>query len=231
MKLLAVDTTEAGCSAALWLDGEVLPRFELAPRQHSELLLPMVEELLANAGLNLGQLDGLAVTVGPGAFTGLRIGAGVVQGLSLAADLAVFPVSSLQAIAQAAYRQEGATAVLAAMDARMQEVYWGSYRLDESHLMQPVSGDAVSSPSGVYISEGKDWSGAGSGWSAYKDALQAVLPMPLSNIYPDILCQAEDVVTLAAKQWSPALTVDAEGVQPVYLRNEVAKKSVKRPSI
>src|SRR4030065_1734582 len=122
MKLLALDTATEACTAALWMDGEVLERFE-SGGQHSERFLPMVDALLAQAGLVPTQLAALAFGRGPGSFTGLRIGAGVVQGLAFGAGVSVVPGSSLAALAQG----QDAVKVLAAFDARMRQGHWGGY--------------------------------------------------------------------------------------------------------
>ena len=122
MKLLAIDTSEDACSAALCVGDEILERFEIAPRRHTELILPMMDGLLKEAGLSLRGLDALAFARGPGSFTGVRIATAIVQGVALGAGLAVVPVSSLQALAQGARRVHGAGQVLSALDARMREV-------------------------------------------------------------------------------------------------------------
>src|SRR3569833_3307602 len=129
MKLLAIDTATEACSAALYLDGAVNKRYVLAPREHALLILPMIDELLRDANLSPLELDAVAFGRGPGAFTGLRIAAGVAQGIAYGADLPVVPVSSLAALAQGCYRERGVTRVLATIDARIGEVYWGAYRL------------------------------------------------------------------------------------------------------
>nr|VFJ96912.1 MAG: tRNA threonylcarbamoyl adenosine modification protein YeaZ [Candidatus Kentron sp. H]VFJ97120.1 MAG: tRNA threonylcarbamoyl adenosine modification protein YeaZ [Candidatus Kentron sp. H]VFK02851.1 MAG: tRNA threonylcarbamoyl adenosine modification protein YeaZ [Candidatus Kentron sp. H] len=129
MKILAIDTATDACSVALHLDGEYWGRHELAPRQHAEILLPRIRELLSEAGLSLNHLDALAFGRGPGAFTGVRIATSVAQGLAFGADLPVVPISSLHALAQGAWRERGERNLLAALDARMGEVYWGAYRV------------------------------------------------------------------------------------------------------
>ncbi len=129
MKLLAIDTAGEACSAALYIEGAVQERFELASRRQSELILPMMEELLAEAELGLTQLDCLAFGCGPGAFTGLRIATGVIQAAAFASDLPVAPVSTLAGLAQGQFRQKGHRHLLPCFDARMQEVYWGAYRV------------------------------------------------------------------------------------------------------
>ncbi|MGB5493340.1 MAG: tRNA (adenosine(37)-N6)-threonylcarbamoyltransferase complex dimerization subunit type 1 TsaB, partial [Sedimenticolaceae bacterium] len=149
MKLLAIDTTEDACSAALLIDSEVAERFEIVPRRHSEILLPMMDGLLSDAGLRLRDLDALAFARGPGSFTGVRIAVSVAQGAAFGAQLPVVPVSSLQALAQGVRREQAAGAVLSALDARMREVYWGGYRADAMGIMRTVIADCVSAPQQV----------------------------------------------------------------------------------
>jgi tRNA threonylcarbamoyladenosine biosynthesis protein TsaB len=126
-RILAIETATQACSAALSIDGEVLERYALAPRQHAALMLPMIESLLLEAGLSVEQLDAVAFGRGPGSFTGVRIAAGIVQGIAYAAGLAVVPVSTLAALALGGMREANTTRVIAAMDARKSEVYLGSY--------------------------------------------------------------------------------------------------------
>lgn len=190
MNLLALETATEHCSVALLrsaVDGshEVLVRRLHAPRQQTELILPMIDEVLAESGLRLNQLDGLAYSRGPGAFTGVRIAAAVAQGLALGADLGVVPVSSLQALAQGAWRATGAEAVLASFDARMQEVYAGAFLLgaegsEQEGLMQPQTAEVAARPEALPEALVLAWSamvdaalsprraatavGAGSGW-------------------------------------------------------------------
>ena len=136
MKLLAIDTATEGCSAALVNDQQLLTRMEVQPRKHAELILPMLDELLSEAGLAISQLDALAFGRGPGAFTGVRIATGVIQGIAFGADLPVVPVSTLRALAQRAFQEYQHANVLTAFDARMDEVYWASYQLAENGLMR-----------------------------------------------------------------------------------------------
>ncbi|GAB4353090.1 MAG: hypothetical protein Kow0060_03270 [Methylohalobius crimeensis] len=142
MRILAIETATEACSAALYLDGVVEERFQVAPRRHTHLILPMAEALLAEAGLTLSALDGLAFGRGPGSFTGLRIAAGVIQGLAFGADLPVVPVSTLAALAWQVFDEGAADCALAALDARMGEVYWGIYRAWWDACGRMDSGDA-----------------------------------------------------------------------------------------
>ncbi len=143
MKLLAIETAAEACSAALLIDGEISLRYEVQPRKHSELIMSMLNSLLQEADLSPARLDGLAFGCGPGSFTGVRIAAGVAQGVALGADLPVVRVSTLAALAQGYFRQSGHTSVLPAFDARMQEVYWGCYRLQDSGLMGALFSDEL----------------------------------------------------------------------------------------
>ncbi|MCW8886493.1 MAG: tRNA (adenosine(37)-N6)-threonylcarbamoyltransferase complex dimerization subunit type 1 TsaB, partial [Motiliproteus sp.] len=164
-KILALDTSSEACSVALLIDEQVQEIHELVPRQHTQKLLPMVQQLLEQANLQVSDLDGIAFGAGPGSFTGLRITAGVAQGLALGADLPLLPVSTLAALAQEAYQEQQAEQVLAALDARMGEVYWGVYGLQGS-VMQALQPERVCAPERVSIeqkSEGR-WVAIGSGW-------------------------------------------------------------------
>jgi len=224
MKLLAVDTTEDSCSAALGIDDEMRWRFEIAPRRHSELILPMIDELLNEAGLTVQQLDALAFSRGPGSFTGVRIATGVIQGIALGADLPVAPVSTLAALAQGAWRTRGAVQVLSALDARMGEVYWARCLLQDGRMV--IDGpERVSKPETVDPQEKDTW-GMGSGWGAYSDELQEATGIPADRIRGEWRIHARDVASLGLAALLAGETVVAEEALPVYIRNNVAVKSV-----
>ncbi|MCG5500262.1 tRNA (adenosine(37)-N6)-threonylcarbamoyltransferase complex dimerization subunit type 1 TsaB [Ectothiorhodospira lacustris] len=228
MKLLAIETATEACSAALLLDRDVWVRFEVEPRAHARLILPMMEGLLAEAGLSLGQLDALAFGRGPGAFTGVRIATGVIQGAAFAADLPVVPVSTLAALAQQGL-DEGANQVLAALDARMGEVYWGAFRGDEDGLAIPAGEEQVCAPSDAPLPEWQGWLGVGHGWSAHGDVLTNRFRDCLSGApLADCLPSAAEVARLAARDFTQGMAVPAEAVLPVYLRNRVAEKPGRR---
>lgn len=186
----------------------------------------MLDRLLANAGVAPKQLDGLAFGRGPGSFTGVRIAAGVAQGIALAVDCQVLPVSNLAAIAQRCYRQSGAATVLTAIDARMEEVYWGAYQLDQNGLMQPCIDESVVSPLQVALprlQEEYTWVGAGTGWDRYQEALlDAVRDIKLAD-YGHLLPHARDILTLAQTDLNTANGLAPELAQPVYLRDKVAR--------
>lgn len=224
MKILAIDTATDACSAALFLDGTVSSRFERAPRRHTELILPMAGELLAAAGLAAADLDAIAFGRGPGAFTGLRIAAGVAQGLALGAGLPVIPVSTLATMAQQVMDEQGAARVLAALDARMGEVYWGCYRRAADGVAEAIGDECVCAPESVPLPEGGGWVGAGSGFAAHAEALQARLGGRLAQTLPDVLPAARAMQRLAARAYAQGDCLPAEAAQPVYLRDNVAVK-------
>jgi tRNA threonylcarbamoyladenosine biosynthesis protein TsaB len=224
MKILAIETATEACSAALLIDGAISLRYQVQPRMHSQLILPMMDELLIEAGISLSALDAIAFGRGPGAFTGVRIAVGVVQGAAFAADLPVVPVSTLAALAQRGYREFGFRQLLPAYDARMREVYWGGYVVDGQGLVRPVIDEEVSAPESVTLPEGLNWQGVGTGWDSYRSALEGRLGNGFSGCEPGLLCSAADVALLGASMFSEGGAVAAEQALPVYLRDKVAAK-------
>lgn len=227
MKLLALDTSTEACAAAVYAEGVTFSEFALTPRAHTQLILPMVDKVLSVAGLRLQDVDAIAVGRGPGAFTGIRIGIGVAQGLAMAADKPVIPVSTLAALAQQAYLQRGATQVLAALDARMGEVYWGQY-LIQAGLMVLQGEEQVCAPADAPVPETEGWFAVGHGWSAYADALQARFAGKLTGTDSDSLPAAEFMLPLAVAEWQAGRAVAPEEAQPVYLRNKIALTTKER---
>lgn len=230
MKLLAIETATEACSAALLIDGDVTVRYRVEPRKHSELILPMMKSLLAEAELSLGQLDALAFGRGPGGFTGVRIASGVVQGAAYAVDLPVVPVSTLASLAQRGFREHQEKRMLCAFDARMNEVYWGIYQVeDETGLARLKGEESVSSPALVSKPEGNNWQGIGTGWGSYHDQLTAHLGDQMKGSLPDLYCSAFDVALLGADGFKRGEVVSADQASPIYLRNNVAVKPKKNP--
>lgn len=215
--LLALDTATEACSAALLHQGRVYRRAEVIPRLHAQRLLPMIDEVLAEAGMALADVDALVFGRGPGAFTGVRIATGMVQGLAFACDKPVIAVSNLAALAQRAWREHGAEQVCAAIDARMDEVYWGCYRLQEG-VMTLAGSEVVCAPEQVSLARGFDNpAGAGTGWQ-YAERLA----VPVSASWPQMLPDARDLLDLALPAWASGQLLDAAEAQPVYLRDKVA---------
>jgi len=218
MKLLAFETATEACSVALWIDGEVRERFEIAPRRHAELSLPWAEALLAEAGVAKSQLDAIAVGRGPGAFTGVRLAISIAQGIALALDRPVVPVSTLAALAM----QGRGERILAAIDARMGEVYVGAFRRAEV-LVVPVGAESIVAPD-AFALPGSDmrWSGVGTGFAAADAALRRTLGARVSEVDADALPHAADVARLAADAYARGEVVAPERAEPAYLRDNVA---------
>ena len=221
MNLLAIETATETCSVALAVNGEVMELYEHAPRQHAELLLPWVTQLMAEAELGFGSLDGIAFSRGPGSFTSLRIGIGVVQGLAWASDCPVVPVSSLAATAQTAVH-DGVSSALVALDARMNEVFTGMFAANSRGIMVPVNDERVCAPGDVQIPADPDTYGIGIGFDRYDGLKERA--KNLAGIRPEIWPKASCVIKLAQEWLRDSEALPAEQAQPVYLRDNVAKK-------
>ncbi len=225
MKLLALETATEACSAALYLDGEVAERYQIAPQQHNKLILPMIESLLAEAGLSLKHMDALAFGRGPGSFTGVRIAAGVVQGLALGSDLPVAPVSTLAAMAQEAFAGTNDDYAFPCIDARMGEVYFGVYRRGGDGFAEPAGLEAVADAGLVIVPEEAFGHGIGSGWGTYEAVLSEKLgEHRLAGILAGRFPRAAWIARLGVEVFRRGECVAAEDAQPVYLRDKVAKK-------
>lgn len=225
-RILAVDTATEACSVALLCDGEIISRFAISPREHTQKVLPMVEDVLAEAGIALNQLDALAFGRGPGSFTGVRIGVGVAQGLALGADLPMIGVSSLMTLAQGAFRTSGQSNVLAAIDARMSEIYCAQYRRNETGIWQGEETEAVLLPDDFEAKfsclEGA-WGSAGTGWGSYPKLLAEHAFISDSKL---TLPDAQDMLPIANQLWLAGKVLAVEDVEPTYLRNEVSWKKL-----
>lgn len=251
--ILAIDTSTEACSVALGLADRTLSRYEVEPRKHTELTLPMVEALLAEAGITLQAVNAIAFVRGPGAFTGLRIAAGIVQGLAYGIGAPVISISSLAVLAHRAYREQGWQHVHAAIDARMSEVYWGSYHVRGWGQVELLGREVVCAPtevavtaalpaavlaSGSFAGEneafaGEDkafagiaWAGCGSGWIHEASLLTQVANV--KAVWMECLPHGIDVIALARAAWQRGETVPAEAAQPVYLRDNVVQVRAKQ---
>ena len=233
MNILAIDTATEACSAALYVDGKISSQYQLAPREHSRLILKMIDQLLAQANVSVRNLDAIAFGRGPGSFMGLRIAAGVVQGIAFAHDIPVIPISTLKAMAQRAFEQTGGKNILVAIDARMDEVYWAAYTLDGKEpdtLRWQIDGEeCVISPDKIALpkmltQQNKSWVAAGTGWGSYSDRLLKSGDFSLQATLLDCFPSAEVMVKLAVAELNAGNTIKAAQAIPVYLRNDVAKK-------
>lgn len=224
MKILAIETATEACSVVLWIDGEVRERHGVAPRMHAERVLADARSLLAEAGLGLRDLDGIAMGRGPGSFTGVRIAASMVQGLALGADLPVAPVSTLTALAAGAMRVRSVQRVIAALDARMGEVYLARFTGSESGMPVAAGREIVVPPGAAPVPDAGGWFGAGPGFRARDGALEARLSGVLAGVDPELLPHARDVAALGALLLERGGGVPAEQALPVYVREKVAEK-------
>ncbi|WP_437888618.1 tRNA (adenosine(37)-N6)-threonylcarbamoyltransferase complex dimerization subunit type 1 TsaB [Phytobacter sp. V91] len=227
MRILAIDTATEACSVALYDNGANFAHFELCPREHTQRILPLVNDVLTESGVALTDLDALAFGRGPGSFTGVRIGIGIAQGLALGAALPMIGVSTLATMAQGAWRLTGATRVLAAIDARMGEVYWAEYQRDENGIWHGEETEAVLKPEAVAARlaglEGH-WATVGTGWAAWPEMLAtANVELTDGNV---TLPAAEDMLPIALQLLAEGQAVAVEQSEPVYLRNEVAWKKL-----
>lgn len=221
MNILAIETSSEACSCALLLaDGSLRQRYELAPRQHTQLLLPMVDSLLEEAGLAIGAVDCFAFGRGPGSFTGVRIAASAVQGLALAVDRPVVGVSSLAALAAGSGKV--GESVLAVFDARMDEVYLGAFHLDERGLPSPCQDEQLAAAATIRLPDSGHWHGVGAGWPLHGQHLARRLGQRLMSVAANQLPQAEFVARLADGPARAGQGVDAEHAVPNYLRRDVA---------
>jgi len=226
VKLLALETSTALLSVALSVDGQWWERREHHPNGGSDRILPWVRELLAEAGLSLAELDGIAFGAGPGGFTGIRLSCGIAQGLAYGADLPVLGVCSLEALAL----ESGAERVYACLDARMNEVYAAAYEVRDGTpvaLLPPV----VVPPAQAPLPEGGGWQGAGDGFSSYGEALaarlgDAVTPVQIS--LAALLPTARAVLRLALPRFARGEAVAAAQAQPLYVRDKVALTTAER---
>lgn len=227
MRLLAIETATEACSVALWIDGALCERHELAPRRHAELVLPMVDAVLAEGGVAKRGLDAIGVGRGPGAFTGVRLAIAVAQGLALALDRPVVPVSTLAALALGARTGAAAAAaavpILALIDARMGEVYAGCFVPDAQGTVDALGAESLSSPRDLALPANAAWRIAGTGWGSYREAIEPLLGQA-AIVHADgaALPRAGAVARLAARDLARGLGVDPALAQPVYLRDKVA---------
>jgi len=222
MKLLALDTATEACSAALFHGGAVDERYEVIGRGHAGRLLPMADELLAAAGLSIRDMDAIAFGRGPGGFTGLRIAAGVAQGLAAGIGKPVCPVSNLAALAAAGARAGGARHVLACLDARMGQVYWAAFDCAGS-TPAAVTDEHLTDPEGVSLPPQGRWFGAGHGLAAHPRLAVRLQPR-LAGMDASLLPRAADIARIAAIDLGAGRSVTARRAVPVYLRNEVVHR-------
>lgn len=251
--ILAIDTSTSACSVAIQCGDETLTRHKLANREHTKLLLPMVDDLLSESGKGLSQIDAIAFTAGPGSFTGIRIGFGVVQGLAFGADLPVLPVSSIETLAYTAIRklslsfdESSSIEIIPMFDARMDEVYWAHFQLSGqqgANVLQRVCKDSLSAPEKITpaVSENRtvhNNSGinenalingttelivVGDGWN-YGDRID----LEPTTVDSEMLPEAQDILTYAIPLIQSGKAIPIEQASPVYLRDKITWKKRER---
>ncbi|MCU0869046.1 MAG: tRNA (adenosine(37)-N6)-threonylcarbamoyltransferase complex dimerization subunit type 1 TsaB [Burkholderiales bacterium] len=227
LNLLALDTATEHCSVALMAAGDVRQRIAHAGPQHSTLLLPMVHALLAEAALGFTQLDGIAVSIGPGMFTGLRIGVSVAQGLAFGADLPVAAVGTLDAVAAACPEPH----VVAALDARMDELYFAAFARDGGRMRALVDACLVPVAQPPALDAAIAWVGAGNGFDRFAALLPAALGPGLARVVPDVLPEARHVLAVACAREPDGFRAPPEALQPRYVRDRVAQTTVEREAL
>lgn len=221
MKLLAFDTSSTACSVALLMDDKIYMEHEIAPMRQTQLILPMITQLLDLNKIALNQLDAIAFGCGPGSFTGIRIAVSVAQGLGFATTLPLISVSSLAALAQAAYEDLKWKKLCVAVDARIQEIYWGAYEVNSDGLVKLVGKEVICAPAHLPQDSFDGWYGVGNAWEIYaKEIACAPLQVDVTR-----LPMASAIARLAKEKGMNKEWVQAGAALPVYLRDEVAKRS------
>jgi tRNA threonylcarbamoyladenosine biosynthesis protein TsaB len=230
VRVLALDTATEACSVALLDHDSLIGRFEEAGRSHAAQILGMVDAVLAERGVSLSMLNGIAASIGPGAFTGVRISVAVAQGLAFGAGIQVTGVTTLEALALKVLTDRTANA-LVCLDARMGEVYWGCYAADASRGVRATAGPRVDAPGAVSLPAAAAGSGLyrgiGRGFAAYPDLLR----LPELVVEPrdaDALPDARDMARLGAIRLRIGEGVDAANLEPLYLRDKVALTEAER---
>lgn len=228
MNLLALDTSTEYLSLAIVKGSETFTFDVLAGQTHSQIILPQIQALLETAGLQLKDLQGIAFGAGPGSFTGVRIAAGVAQGLGFGANLPVVAVCTLMALAEAS----GASKVIACLDARMGEVYHAVYEKTTTEKIaeewQAVIEPGLYKPDAVPAVQGADWVGAGSGWQTYGEQLSGIYAEQLASMQPALLPSACAILQLAQPIFARGEAKPAHDAMPIYIRNRVALKTAER---
>lgn len=223
VRILALDTSTDWCSVALADGARVLAQAEHAPRLQAERLLPMIDAVLAQAGLVAADLDGIAFGRGPGAFTGVRLATAVAQGIAFGLVRPVVPVSTLAALAHGAWRRHGHARVVAALDARMDEVYAAAYACTDG-VAATVLADALGPAAAVPLPADGHWWGCGSGFVRWGDALAERMDGRLDGTDAEAAPLAHDIALLARADFVRGTTVRAADALPVYLRDEVTAR-------
>ncbi len=220
MKLLGIETSSSVGSIALRCGDETRVREIATPREQTEQLLPLIHELLAEAGVGLGALDGLAFGRGPGSFTGLRVAAAVAQGLALASSVPLLPVSSLLCLAQTAWRKERVARSLVCVDARMGEIYWAEFAASGG-VLGAEGDERLGAPGDLLVPAKRPWAAVGDGFASYRETLAERIAAA-ERVLPDLKPAAEDLFPQGALDLAAGRSVTPGEALPVYLREHTA---------
>jgi tRNA threonylcarbamoyladenosine biosynthesis protein TsaB len=224
--ILALDTSSEACSAAVIKDGKITSVYAVVPRDHTRKIIPMIQQVLEESKTETHQLDAIAFGRGPGSFTGLRIAAGVTQGLAYGLDIKVIPVSTLEAMALevSSLSTDECTHVVTAIDARMDEVYWGAFEVKDGQV-SALQAEQVCKPEAVNLPENQTFSGVGTGWeflSRMSDDVQNSVAVTDDTL----LAKAEYIARIAERKYVEGYLISAEQAIPVYLRDTVTWKKL-----
>jgi len=223
LNILAFDTATQACSVALQAGDSTYSYFEISPQKHAEVILPMIQSVLADAKLDREKLTAIAFGNGPGSFMGVRLATATAQGLAFGLHIPVIEISTLQVLAQTAFEKTGARAIAAAWDARMHELYWNYFLADEHEIMQPQNNDQVTAPCAIDITriDQLDCMLAGNAWAVYKDQLPAAFAnkLQLTDIYPD----ARAMLTIAVSNYLANAAILPAAAKPHYVRHRVVQ--------
>ena len=223
--LLALETATNACSVALLCAGKVHERFEIAPRRHSDLIMAMIDEVLTAATIKLHDVTAIAFGCGPGSFMGVRLATGVAQGLAFGIECPVIAVSTLQTLAQTAYHTTQAENIIVGWDARMAEIYWGAYELNNNGVMAAVIADRLDKPQALHVPADRQWLAAGNAWHIYADELSTSSKQHLhlidntTEIYP----HAAAMTKIAMEKYRRGEVVSPDKAAPTYLRDKVTQ--------
>lgn len=225
MKILGIETSSVALSLALLNEGKIYTHHVDAPMQQAKTILSSINELLSSSHVKPEQLTAIAFGRGPGSFTGIRIAVSVAQGLGYSLNKPLIPISSLAALAQTIHDDSGWKELLVAVDARMEEVYWGIYKADNAGFVKLVNTERLCKADKIDLPSSGSWGGVGSGWATYQNILVEKLGFCPSKIDSLSLPSASGVVRLAAESYQKGEGISASEAQPIYLRDKVVFSS------
>lgn len=219
LHVLALDTSTEACTVALQHGSDIEEIFKIIPRAHNQQILPMLQDVLVRAKVQLHELDLFVVGRGPGSFTGLRIATGVVQGLAFGLCKPVVPVSSLACLAQGQFRTGGQLQIMVALHARRQEIYWGCFEI-VAGIATAVGDENVLDCRDLKLPKQGDWFGVGNGWKN-RDLIEQAIGIEVAGVELNTYPLGRDLLTLGVEDYLQGRSVPAEAVRPVYLREKV----------